>query len=194
MRIRVVSDVHGRIPEYVSLVQDCPLSLQLGDLGFDYTSLSLLDPDKHKVVGGNHDNYDGLTSHFLGDFGVWNGLFYIRGAESIDKATRTPGFDWWPDEQLGLYKLHEALDYYKYKKPNIVVTHECPSEVQRMVLQGKQISYNSTAALLQQCLMEHQPKLWLFGHYHQNWIGQCMGTIFQCLAPLQYLDLEVLST
>jgi len=55
--IRIFGDVHGNIEDYVLCTKQAPSSVQLGDMGFDYSSLNELDPRFHVFVGGNHDNY-----------------------------------------------------------------------------------------------------------------------------------------
>jgi len=42
-KITFIGDVHGRIPEYLDLIKDCEYSIQLGDMGFDYSLLKNID-------------------------------------------------------------------------------------------------------------------------------------------------------
>ena len=61
-------------------------------------------------MAGNHDNYDTIPNypHYLGDCGfhTLNGteFFYLRGAYSIDRDSRTIGVDWWAQEEIPIEK------------------------------------------------------------------------------------------
>lgn len=37
----------------------------------------------------------------------------------------------------------------------------------------------------------HQPRIWLFGHWHFDFDGVIDGTRFICLGELSYRDLDV---
>lgn len=92
--IRIVGDVHGKWESYHNVIRaqkNDIYSIQLGDMGFDYHHLSLVDATKHKILAGNHDAYDKMnTAHWLGDFIELNNVqfFFVRGAKSIDKNFR----------------------------------------------------------------------------------------------------------
>jgi predicted phosphodiesterase len=58
MSITVIGDAHGQYDRYVKMARKRDYTVQIGDLGFKYGCLENLDGEKHKVVGGNHDNYD----------------------------------------------------------------------------------------------------------------------------------------
>lgn len=203
--LRLIGDAHGKYEQYYEWAKDAEYSIQLGDLGFDYSILDKLDATKNKVLGGNHDSYlehNGVfikqTPHFLGDFGVHTipdleDVFFVRGGYSIDKNQRTEGFDWFYQEQLSTVRMHEALQLYKEKQPNFVITHECPVEVIEYVSgirlwDGEPIRPSKTAHLLQSMFEECQPKLWVFGHHHKRWTKKINGTEFICLEELGVLD------
>lgn len=207
--MRIVGDVHGKIIQYFALVKDVKESIQIGDLGFRYDSLSELDPSKHKVLAGNHDNYatsyvNGIktfcnqTEHFLGDYGMYRDMFYLRGGLSIDKLQRKQGINWWEDEQLDYTTMCKALNYYNKVKPEIVLSHECPSTVIKYISSVPDSLLeqrfrcrlpSSTAQLLQEMFNLHKPKLWVFGHYHKDKTFSIDGTKFQCLGKLSYTDI-----
>ncbi len=113
--IRIIGDVHGRIVarpkprernyrnlfpgspyaarghrdrNYKNLIQSATYSVQVGDLGFDYSALIGIDPTKHRVVAGNHDLLPSLAEHFLGDFGMHS--FPIRNGEFSFFFVRAP--------------------------------------------------------------------------------------------------------
>ncbi len=154
---RIIGDVHGKFKQYVELAEGAEYSLCVGDVGFNYNYLDRLDPEHHKCIGGNHDNYTPiectackgkkcekcemrgywfclLSKHFLKDYGVWEvpgfgPIFYVRGAWSIDKHFRTPMVSWWKDEELTREQFGRANQYYQEVKPDFVVTHTCPASV-----------------------------------------------------------------
>lgn len=97
--LTLIGDVHGDMLSYIKTAKQSEYSIQLGDLGFDYSALKSLDTNHHKFLGGNHDNYSvefhgkqpdevrgdpmyvvhgsdvsrftKLPPHYLGDFGTW---------------------------------------------------------------------------------------------------------------------------
>lgn len=201
--LRVVGDVHGLFREYIPLVKNVDYSLQLGDMGFDYSPLIRhLDPTRHRFIGGNHDNYDtlatGLIPHYLGDFGIWEvpdhgSIFFVRGAFSIDRGHRTEGVDWWRAEELEMAQTYKALELYCQIKPSIVATHDCPESVisgnVTLGYTGGRIIPSRTGQLLSRMFEEHQPKLWMFGHHHQNAGFVVSQTQFVCVNELSHIDL-----
>jgi hypothetical protein len=210
--LRFIGDVHGKLGQYVELAEDAHYSIQVGDLSvgdYKYLNEKKLDPERHKVLAGNHDNYREdasgkfcvQTAHFLGDFGVYNvpnfgSIFYVRGGDSIDKARRVWNKDWWDKEQLSYGQLKEAIDLYKKVKPMYVVTHECPAELlpDMATIKYKEMSPSVTAQALQQ-MFEYEgcrPAHWIFGHHHQNKTVSRKGTLFRCLAELAVADFPAL--
>jgi hypothetical protein len=165
-------------------------------LGFKYDCLKNLDSDRHKVVGGNHDNYDiiGEWPHYLGDFGAVSlggvDFFFYRGAYSIDRQYRTVGRDWWEKEQVGIEGFMKARDLYRQLKPRLVLTHDCPETISpRLLPPGATIYQNTTGWALQELFNIHKPEMWVFGHYHVSKRMSVEGTEFVCLDELESLDL-----
>ena len=206
--LRIIGDVHGKMEDYLVLADAAEYSVQVGDMGFEYHALTrFLEPDRHKVLGGNHDNYtfhEGRfimqTPHFLGDYGVhtipgFGDFFYVRGGYSIDYMYRKEGESWWPMEQITYAQGMTALETYKEIKPEFVITHECPASIVELVSgvktwDGVLIRPSMTANLLEAMFDAHQPKLWLFGHHHRDWFMNVRGTNFRCLRELGYVDLN----
>lgn len=203
--IRLISDVHGKTSEYLKLLQGVDFSIQLGDLGFDYEFLNVLDPNKHRVLGGNHDNYaeeNGIfikqTPHFLGDFGVHTvgekSFFYVRGGRSIDLRYRVEGRDWWRGEEIKYKQAFECIEFYSKVKPDYVISHECPASIIKPVFgeklwDGELIKPSMTANLLQLLFDVHQPTHWFFAHHHKNIDQTINGTRFICMEELGFTDL-----
>lgn len=207
--LRFIGDVHGFSDDYLKLAQESEWSIQLGDLdlgGYSYLN-DHLDPKKHFVLAGNHDNYeskDGVfinqTPHFLGDFGrleipAISNIFFVRGGRSIDASYRIKDIEYWTEEELSYTQCIQTLDLYEKEKPKIVISHECPESIIPYVSFGKTwngepISPSNTAKLLQSMLEIHEPELWIFGHHHIEFNQKILNTKFICVDILKHFDLE----
>lgn len=197
--LTVIGDVHGHYDQYERMARKREYTVQLGDLGFKYGCLKNLDPEKHKVIGGNHDNYDIIHefAHYLGDYGncVLGGVkfFFYRGAYSIDKQYRTIGIDWWAQEENTIETFMEAREVYRNIKPNIVISHCCPYSLIPYFLEPQyahRIINSKTDWALQELLNIHKPKLWIFGHFHVSRSVTVEETKFICLNELETLNLS----
>jgi hypothetical protein len=201
--LRFIGDVHGHIPRYVALCREAEHTVQVGDLGFrrHYAEvIAQLDGARHRFIPGNHDDYSFLPPHALGDFGVHRAadveMFFVRGAFSIDRKYRTPGLNWWAEEELSPQRLAEAIALYRNVKPSLMVTHDCPMSITRFVGDPDVLRSfgfleeprTRTQVALQTMLEAHQPARWIFGHYHRNITFQTEGVTFTCLAELATLD------
>lgn len=208
MHVLVIGDVHGKIGGYFDLLDDFVerysrsqdlYSLQLGDFGFGDTYTKRenefgrsrhLDSDKHVFFGGNHDDYDryGQVDGALGDFGeipFIEDSFFVRGAFSIDKESRTLGKDWWKEEELGWKQSKNALDRYIETKPKHVFTHDGPAVVTEKMFPEKETFSSNTGKLLSEMIRQHKPKTWTFGHWHETKKFEFGETTFQCLGELE---------
>lgn len=195
IHFRLIGDVHGHYKPYHLLLRKARFTLQVGDFGFDYNILSKVDHARHRILGGNHDNYEDMGNwpHFLGDYGTrcipdFGEVFFIRGGFSIDRHTRIEGLDWWPNEELGMADCYAALAEYTRVKPTFVVSHECPVTIVPYLTESSYIIPTRTNQLLEQMFAAHQPKRWVFGHYHKSWDKIVEGTHFTCLRELECLD------
>lgn len=172
----LIGDVHGKRERYHSLLKEnqglYDISIQLGDLDFQYDEYQFGNNDF--FIGGNHDNWDTLTSTlyegcpeaFMGRFGTYNDIFYISGAHSIDKHLRTPGLTWWNNEELSFIESQKCLELFKEHPKKIVVSHDGPQCIINKMFHIGDTSH--TRILLDACLHEHQPDWWIFGH-HLSW-------------------------
>lgn len=224
---RIIGDVHGHYDKYCKIANRADYSLQVGDMGFDYRYLDrVLDSNRHKIIGGNHDNYTRKvcescpgescihckgkgyvylhqSKHFLSDYGVYTppdfeSIFYVRGAWSIDHAYRIPGVSWWEDEEIPYKYCSEAVEVYEQMKPEFMVTHTAPKFIIPKIpferIFGDAIHGSRTESMLQQMYDAHQPKIWVFGHWHVDWdysftnVRTGKVTRFICLAELSYKD------
>jgi hypothetical protein len=220
--IRVIGDVHGFIDEraavfgrnrhYLSLIKDVPYSVQLGDFGFipfirkgGHAPITVVmergvDPEKHKVLLGNHDQYDFKLPHYLGDFGKHSiplrdgsfDFFYMRGAFSIDFQHRICDLDWFPQEELTWEEGDKAFLSYQEMRPRTMFTHDCPTEIVYTMAKFYLGDFHAsrTHQYLQAMFEEHKPELWVFGHHHHNWVKEWKGTTFMCLTELAHIDFD----
>jgi hypothetical protein len=194
--VTLVGDCHGKYKRYHEIIREKDrheYTIQLGDFGFDYTTLKNVDPKHHVFIGGNHDQYDIINDvpNYLGDYGYvnnFNGIdfFFFRGAYSIDRQYRTIGIDWWENEQVNIDQFMKARELYRETKPDLVITHDCPQSLCPYLLPpGSKIYENITSWALEELFNIHQPKFWRFGHFHQSWRKVINGTDFRCLNELE---------
>jgi hypothetical protein len=205
MALTIIADVHGKYDQYLAVARKYEYTIQLGDFGFRYDCLDEIDSNKHKLIFGNHDDYDQFydVPHNLGDFGVTEHggvtFFWMRGAFSIDWQQRV-SYDatygtksWWVEEQLRWPEMEAAVELYRQEKPDIVITHTFPHTVaqkigSRSFLANYGYDPDRFTTNTQQCLETminiHQPKHWYGGHFHRNRDLEFMGTKFHCLAEL----------
>lgn len=215
MAVRIIGDVHGKFSRYRDIIRDVPRSIQVGDMGVGfrngngdqmgnppYDSMSRGD---HKFIRGNHDNPQACARHPYwiadGSFipviegSMDSGIYCLGGAVSIDKAWRTEGLDWWPDEECSYAELERMIDDYTAIKPEIVITHDCPDSIAGEILTAfrkVRIEDGSrTRQALDRVFAIHQPREWYFGHWHEFMQFERNGTKFRCLAELEYADAEL---
>jgi hypothetical protein len=218
-KVRLVSDIHGNMSKYNEIIAECEYSIQLGDFGYDYTNLlSNVNPDRHKLIFGNHNSYDELFSlanvvrsnsdspHF--GMSSLNGFdfFFVRGAFSIDWKIRKERYEqglwpqtYFPEEELSLEQCYQCLEQYKLAKPEIVLSHDCPRSIAKLIGDDRLLrsfGYDPetfttrTSELLQSMIEIHKPKLWIHGHFHVSFNKVINGTQFVCLPEFGYMDLE----
>lgn len=217
MSITVVGDIHGKFNEYYNIVSKVDYSVQLGDMGFSSTwnrlSYSDLNPEKHKVIGGNHEDYDAAPNSpfYLGDYGSYtlNGItfFFVRGGISIDRVYRVgeelggSPKSWWSQEELDFAQMTNCLNLYKETRPDIVLSH-VPCGVYTEHILG-----NKSDAILQkfkfhagfkenhqllgnEMLKYHKPKIWISGHMHASFQGIIDGVKVVALRELETYEVN----
>lgn len=197
-KITFIGDPHGRqkLKPYFEIVRQQTdfgnKTFSLGDNGFrkEYNLgrkfLKVIDPhhENHVWLQGNHDFQPATNYPFvLGNHGIWNDIFYIRGANSIDRHRRTEGVDWFRGEELSYGEMLMAFTDYENIKPDFVATHDAPRSIVKTMFDIDAI--DATTYFLQELFEFHQPKVWIFGHYHRNATFIKNGTTFICLNELQ---------
>lgn len=217
--ITIIGDVHGKTHIYQKRLRqhyEGKRTIQIGDMGIGFKGVGLHEMEmNHRWFRGNHDNPElcRQNKNYLGDYGYLpeDRLFWLAGAWSIDRMARITGVSWWPDEELSIKELGEALYLYEQVKPEYVISHEAPHEAARYLLGaatsgGTNDGYffakmgcieSRTSQALQAMLDVHQPKEWVFGHYHVNMRFQIankqsemLRTKFTCVGELSEYTLH----
>lgn len=215
MKYTFIGDVHGKYDRYKKIIKSCTDSIQVGDMGVGfrrYIGHDIGSPypnppydhmvaGNHKFIRGNHDNPSTCRSHtqWIEDghtetTDLGNKMMFVGGAFSIDRAWRNEGYDWWADEELTHAELYSMIDLYLEFKPDIMVTHDCPSSVADIIFADdmRYGKFNSrTGSALESMFANHKPKTWLFGHWHLSKNQTIDGTNFICLAELETLQLDI---
>lgn len=147
-------------------------------------------------IDGNHENFDILKEfspiNSSGIANLGNNLHYITrgtkltimtkngiktilfcgGADSVDKALRTPNFTWWTDEQITENDIKKCLE--KGNSFNYIITHCCPYSVfvkytpWLVTLTGldqNKIDHTSEK-MLDKLINNIEFDEYFFGHYH----------------------------
>lgn len=91
-------------------------------------------------------------------------ILFAGGADSYDKNLRTPGYDWFPEENITNKQLDKMLSYDKI---DIIISHTCPSEFD--IYDGADEDKNRFA--LDEILYKYDPSSWFFGHWHREKSG-----------------------
>lgn len=186
-----VGDIHGEFSNFKKRIFKDKEYIQLGDmgLGFDKNIDKLYPIDyKIKFIRGNHDNPEVCKRHphYLGDFGMYKGIFYISGAASIDRQYRIEGVSWWPDEELNYLQQKECMNLYLKERPDIIITHDCPLKVCKEIYTHE--FKNVTGAFFDRLFEEHNPKKWIFAHHHKSFEINVGITKFICLDTMEIRD------
>lgn len=213
---RIVGDIHGKFNDYTFFSLgvgrtrhngDAPppeRSVQVGDFGIgfykDYWHTMVNDwMEKypgHRFIRGNHDDPARCKTmqNYIADGTVEGDVMYIGGAWSIDQAMRVEGVSWWRDEELSISELDRLVKVYQEVKPRVMITHDCPSSVawdMFLSRNNRTQMKTRTGEYLDWMWGIHKPEKWFFGHWHETRNMNLMGTEFQCLGELDYMDVEL---
>lgn len=212
LKTRLIGDIHGRLYDYqtYSLNGWSGPSIQVGDFGIgfsgDYWHENLAGWQtmypQHRFIRGNHDDLHQckLMPGYIADGTIENDVMFIGGAWSIDREYRSPGIDWWPDEELSFSELRKLYEIYCAVKPRVMITHDAPTEVtyQMFIQSGLAIGGSNavkiatrTGEAFQAMIEAHQPDEWYFGHWHHTMQYKYGKTMFQCIGELDFVDVEL---
>lgn len=214
-KIRFIGDTHGKWDSLKKIARTSRSNIILGDVGIGFKYIDsdgemkfhsnppydVFKKNNVRIIRGNHDNPDVCEKQ---DYYIKDGtiesiddkkIMYIGGALSIDAAWRTEGLDWWRNEELSYFELENMIEKYLIEKPDIMCTHDCPEEIsilmENLTGRGKLNISSRTRDAFSVMLKFHKPKLWLFGHWHNNIDHVYEGTRFICLDELNYIDIDI---
>lgn len=192
--IRFIGDSHGKIDGYLSAINGSDRSIQVGDFGMGFSEMPVIPG--HRFIRGNHDDPEKCRSNpnWIEDGTMENGMFFLGGAFSVDHTERELGVDFWKDEQLTDSEFDNFLVNYSQYQPDIMVTHDIPESVARELfphLPTKERTKSRTRIQLDFYFLVHQPKYWIFGHWHESVRRVINGTRFICLNELETYDLNL---
>jgi hypothetical protein len=124
---------------------------------------------------------------------IEDGVMFIGGAWSIDRAHRLEGYSWWPDEQCSQEQLNKFVDKAMAEKPRVIISHDCPEGIVPALFlnHSKQHIHTRTGQALEAIRQLAPPKLWVWGHWHESKDSIIEGTHFICLAELETVDLDL---
>lgn len=208
-KIYLIGDVHGDHRSYAHCLIGKHNTIQVGDFGLgfinphtgeDRTTRRMTDAmnrhaGNHYFIRGNHDNPKTCRGHsrWIPDGLIENGVMFIGGASSVDRAARTEGFDWWEDEELTMSEFYKLMDIYEKNKPEIMITHDAPTEIAARLwkpwFEGQGASITNQA--LSSMFGIHKPKQWFFGHHHVTWEDTIDGCHFRCLNIGEVTELKL---
>lgn len=207
--MRYIGDIHGDVTGmYNRAVRGCHQSVQVGDFGRGFlhpTIAEIVDEfhthhPEHGFIRGNHDDPAecATAAGWISDgyYDAQSESMYVGGAWSIDFETRTPGRNWWPDEELSVPELARIHAEYVYRKPKVMVTHDCPHSVARELFFRPPFDTRNqfrtrTSEALEAMLKEHKPDLWIFGHWHEDHRVKLQGTEFICIGIGNWVDIDL---
>ena len=185
--------------------------VQVGDFGYGWSYLKPFKASKgffsdeeleiynnaHKMwLDGNHENFDKLDA----DGGAWQPnweymsrgsvlevdgyrMLFFGGAFSTDKAQRTQGVSWWPQESITYGQINKTLE--EVEGPlDAIFSHEHPTAVPYSDCRyNNKILGKGDKDLLEQLRLKYYPDFWIFGHHHVPDNGVAYGTEWYC-API----------
>lgn len=199
--MRYIGDIHGAFDYYALLIAGVEASVQVGDhgLGFRVKEDEMAEheynfPVQHRFIRGNHDKLEDCQKNprWIPDGTIEGNTMYIGGAKSVDRYRRTEGIDWWADEELPYDELSDMVDLYEKTKPEVMVTHTCPVQINEAYF--SRVNYGGlkvdrTSQAFGTMLHIARPKLWIFGHFHHPADFTVEGTRFICLGINQTIDI-----
>ena len=170
----ILSDVHCDFNHVINVCQRHvdQTVVQLGDLGIGFLRTEYVKentPSNFRFFVGNHDSRTlaNTLPSCLGNFGEFENIFFVSGANSIDRFSRIEGKDWWPDEELTYAQSNECLNLWEQSDKDIIVAHDCPQTIAEKFMSIYDRSLTRT--LLDRMIEVRKPKLVVFGHHHRSY-------------------------
>jgi hypothetical protein len=204
MKLHLIGDIHadfGFYLQWLSQKEPCDYTIQLGDFGLGFSERldtqykeGIIKYPNAYFIRGNHDCPEicQKQNNYLGDFGIFkNKVFFISGAWSIDYDCRTPGKDWWWNEELTSIQMEECIKLYEKIKPDYIISHECPACIRDDVVMPIGIKPTKTGLFMDELLNIHRPYKWICAHYHVRRQFNYLKTDFTVLDIKQTYSLEI---
>ncbi len=199
MKVLFLGDIHGDFEDLEVWDGKVDHIVQVGDFGY-WPNFHGWNPPrmvhtKVSFIDGNHENHDELQAlpSPSGEFverGIAHNVFYqprgsiltiektnilcVGGAFSIDKNARTPGFDWFPQEEFTASNLEDAVKNAYNAGVDFVVSHDAPEGFGAIHGSHHNLGEGVTRMGLQALLgvLSPRPTHWFFGHHHRLADGQ----------------------
>lgn len=110
---------------------------------------------------------------------TWHGRMWLAlgGAVSLDRAIRTEGRDWWPEEEI---TEGQAASVIEEGPADVMITHDCPSGVRHSFpppprfWDARDLARSDAhRELLQRVASQVQPRWLMHGHLHRAYRRTC---------------------
>ena len=153
-------------------------------------------------IDGNHENFAALSQY---EKCSWNGgkvqyirpsvihllrgyvydlegmkIFAMGGARSSDRAYRTVGTSWWPEEMPDAQEITRARQNLAINdnQVDIMITHDAPRSIARMIDFAKSED-DELMPFFDELRHTVGYRHWYFGHFHVDWnIDECHTAIY----------------
>lgn len=188
--MKFLGDIHGNYSLAFKLANSFPNEevIQIGDFGFGFQNFPAF-PTNLKFIRGNHDSPNLCRTHpnYLGEYGRYKQIFFVSGADSVDKNMRIEGKSWWRDEELSYSQAESCLSLWKRSKSPILVAHDAP----QFIVEGYFLIYDRclTRNLLQEMIKARKPEVMIFGHHHRSFRINYEGVRYFGLNCEEVLDI-----
>ncbi len=195
MKLIILGDVHCHWDGANKAVQsalkehpDAHTVIQMGDLGDGWPTkdgFNRWTPNFDLpiyVVDGNHENFDAIEAGNTNPRLTWmkrgsvmhfnaqdphHAVMFFGGATSPDRADRTIGRSWWPQESITREQVEYALEYYG---PQLTAMF-CHERAECFPLPSTQEVWadncgRSDRIALERVVRYHRPRFYFHGHWH----------------------------
>lgn len=203
MKILVTGDIHNQFNDLNTIINKKRPDIVIccGDFGYwpnwpNSQKLSDIKPQGSKIywIDGNHDDHwslrDRKTDELEKDIiykprgstlklDDGRNIFFMGGADSIDKHLRREGIDWFREEIIMQRDMLNIPD----EEVDIFITHTCPEELlDDLIKFYPEKNCEPSNIALSELWKHYKPELWIFGHWHHYTEGVLFGTKWHALS------------
>jgi DNA repair exonuclease SbcCD nuclease subunit len=221
-RTLFVGDIHSDFESFEILVRfmlyrvpGISRVVQVGDFGFWPSQPSWLWYPKSTLpvpvffIDGNHEDHAALRKAALFEVKkvsenydaayiprgyAEGGYVYCGGATSYDRAYRTEGLDWFPEENITDEDIRRAIRNCEGKSIRIMVAHETIREAFRIIKRPGWSFADQNRERLEELFHAARPEIYIHGHYHFHREYEYLGCRFICLQNPDHFRHELLQT